>query len=482
MGDLGLYLAGRVMGRPALRRAPFKWFIKESDLKKSAKWFENRGPVIIFVTRFLPGSRLPTYFTAGVIRAGFLMFATFFLLAAIVWTPLLVGIAKILGTHLISYFAIYRDYAFWGFIGALLGITFIIKIIIPLFSFKGRRLLLSRYRQLVNWEYWSPIILYFPVFTYVIYLGIKYRCMTLFTAANPAIPDGGFVGESKTDILHLFKEEGHVARFSLIPGSMDDQLKIEQADRFIQKYELTFPVVLKPDVGQRGQGVKIIRDCDQMQKYLSNSTRDIIVQEYVYGREFGVFYYRHPRETEGEIFSITSKELLEITGDGESTIEQLILEDDRAVNLATYHLSENEERLLEVPEQGEKVVIVELGTHARGAFFKDGNRHITSELKKSMNSICNAVDGFYFGRFDIKVPSVKELEQGKSLKIIEINGVTSESTNIYDSKYTFWAAQKVLRKQWELAFEIGEKNRGFGAGTTPLFPFLKRTFNSLSRM
>ena len=204
IGDMALYAAGRLFGLRAVKKAPFRWFINERDLQKSSQWFKTKGPAIIIATRFLPGSRLPTYFSAGVLKANFWMFAFYFLLAALVWTPLLVGISQLLGNELMRYFSLYQDYALWVFLGAITFLVIMIKFIIPAFSYKGRRLLVSRYRRLTRWEYWSPFILYLPIFFYVLYLGIKYRCLTLFTAANPAIPDGGFVGESKTEILNLF--------------------------------------------------------------------------------------------------------------------------------------------------------------------------------------------------------------------------------------------------------------------------------------
>jgi len=35
----------------------------------------------------------------------------------------------------------------------------------------------------------------------MLYLGLKHRSLTVFTAANPGIASGGFVGESKSGIL-----------------------------------------------------------------------------------------------------------------------------------------------------------------------------------------------------------------------------------------------------------------------------------------
>lgn len=479
VGDMGLYIAGRVLGRPAIRRAPFKWLISEKDLENSAKWFSAKGPAIIIATRFLPGSRMPTYFSAGVIGAGFWMFSFYFLLAAIVWTPMLVGISKFLGNELLRYFALYKDYAIWVFLGAVVFLIMIIKVIIPVFSYKGRRMLVSRYRRLTRWEYWSPFVLYAPVFLYVIYLGVKFRCLTLFTATNPAIPDSGFIGESKIDVLKLFENGDYVASYSRISSDLDINEMLSKAEQFMQKQGISYPIVLKPDVGQRGEGVEIIRDRQSMEDYFIEVQHDVIIQEYIEGEEFGIFYYRKPSETHGNILSITTKELLCVEGDGRKTVQELILEDDRAVTLAKFHLRQNESQLYNVPERRERIPVVELGTHARGAVFGDGKRLISDDLVSKMNEICRSVPGFYFGRFDIKVPSKEDLLKGENLKIIEVNGVTSESTNIYDKKYTFFDAQRILFNQWELAYRIGAQNREDGAEVSQVFPFLKRVFSIL---
>ncbi len=478
IGDIGLYLIGRVLGRSAIRKAPLKWIISENDLDRSAKWFQVRGPAIIIASRFLPGSRLPTYFSAGVIGAGFWMFTSYFLLAAIIWTPILVGISQLLGNELLRYFSLYQDYAIWVFLGAVVFLVVIAKIIIPAFSYRGRRMLVSRYRRVTRWEYWAPFILYTPVFFYVIYLGLKNRCLTLFTAVNPAIPDSGFVGESKSNILDLFNEKV-LARYNFISSDLDYEAKLEQAKAFMDREKLSFPVVLKPDVGERGKGVAIIHKMGEMQNYLKEMSGDIILQEYLQGEEYGVFYYRMPDDQKGDIFSITTKKLLSVRGDGSRTLEELILDDNQTVNLAKYHLRKKEGQLYEVPDDGEVIPIVELGTHARGAVFGDGRDLITEELIERMNEICDPVSGFYFGRFDLKAPSDDILKTGKDIKIIEVNGVTSESTNIYDSEYSLLDAVKILSKQWKLAFEIGKQNRENGFEPTPFWPFLKSLFQSL---
>ena len=62
-------------------------------------------------------------------------------------------------------------------------------------------------------------IFYLPVAVYVACLALRYRSLTLFTAGNPGIEAGGFVGESKFDILKNLNDfGGRVARSVLIRG------------------------------------------------------------------------------------------------------------------------------------------------------------------------------------------------------------------------------------------------------------------------
>lgn len=480
LGDILLYLAGRLFGKPAIRRAPFKWFLTEKDLKKSEEWFKAKGPAIIIASRFLPGSRMPVYFSAGAVGAGFWMFTFYFLIACIIWTPLLVGLAMLVGNELMAYFAAYKDHVLWLVLSAILFLIFMVKVIIPAFSYRGRRLLLSRWKKLINWEFWPPYVLYFPVCIYIAGLWMKFRRLTIFTAANPAIKDGGFIGESKKEILDRFNKAGCVAPYRLI-NQNEPIHRFAAAREFVDEHGLQFPVVVKPDTGQRGAGVKIIRTNAALKKAVESVEYDLIIQAYVPGKEFGVFYYRYPGQKKGHILSITTKKLLSLTGDGTRTIEELILNDKRAVCLAKTHLKYHEYHLYEVPEQGEKNRLVDFGTHARGAVFSDGSYLITDELTQSIETISRQVEGFYFGRFDIRTPSEVSLKAGQNLHIIEVNGVSSEDTSIYDHKNSFIDAQKKLIKQWRIVFEIGAENVKNGASYSSIQTLVKELFNYKSK-
>src|SRR5207244_6301927 len=109
--------------------------------------------------------------------------------------------------------------------------------------------------------------------------------------------------------------------------------------RLCRNHRIAPPFILKPDVGQRGNGVRLVRSLREALDYLLEVDAPVIVQRYAPGpSEVGVFYFRRPGEARGRIFSITEKLFPKIVGDGVSTIEQLIRSDARASRLASTYL------------------------------------------------------------------------------------------------------------------------------------------------
>lgn len=349
------------------------------------------------------------------------------------------------------------------------------RIAIAATSERVRRRLLSSWRRATRWEFWPPWIFYGPVLVYLVWLMARYRSLTLFTAANPGIPSGGFVGESKYEILRGLAPAGdYVARSRLIGGHLGADLKIAAASRFMAEQHLTFPIVVKPDQGQRGSGVVVVRSPDGLEEGLRQSSVDTIVQEYVGGAEFGVFYYRRPSEPHGHIFSVTEKRYPAVVGDGRRTLEQLILHDDRAVCAARLYCERHRDSLSSVPGAGETVPLAELGSHCRGAMCLDGGWVLTPAIEQRFDSIARAFDGFHFGRFDVRVDGgIDAFRAGEGFQIIELNGVTSEATHIYNPGTPLIQAYRVLMTQWRIAFDIGEQNRRRGAALTPLRELLR---------
>src|SRR5262249_34249823 len=205
-----------------------------------------------FLSRFAPGLRLPTYVAAGLLKTPFRRFALYFLAAAAIWTPLLVGAAALLGAQIPR--------------AAFAPASAVALALAALLRFRGRRRIVGFIRRKIRWEFWPAWAAYIPVIPYLLYLALKHRSLTLFTVVNPGMPSSGFAGESKSQILEHLSASGAVARYALIPGSIEAYARIERAAEFLAPRG--FPVVLKPDVGERGSGVAIVRSRGELESYL----------------------------------------------------------------------------------------------------------------------------------------------------------------------------------------------------------------------
>ena len=238
-----------------------------------------------------------------------------------------------------------------------------------------------------------------------------------------------------------------------------------------------FPVVLKPDLGGRGAGVWIVKDSDQLKADIELVDYDAIIQAYIPGVEYGIFWIRHSREKKGHVVSITEKRLPKVTGDGKRTLEELVLTHPRSVCMAKKHLTYLSDRLDHIPKDGEEVLIGEIGTHSLGSLFLDGGEIHTPELDSRFSSIAQSHDGFYFGRFDVRAPSIEHLKAGKEIRILELNALFGEMTHIWDSRLGLLNAWSTLCRQWSQVYSIGAHNRSQGAPKARYRDVVKETWN-----
>ena len=462
--DLGLAWLARILGRPALKLPPFKWWVSEAAIEEASAWLRRRALVVVLISRFLPGSRLPTCMAAGILRTSLLKFCFYFALAVAIWTPAFVGLNALLGREAVERFGGRLP---GGLLAAALALALLIfgvrTFVLPLFTWRGRRLWQGRLLRIRHWEFW-PMWAFYPLLVLnILWLGLRRGRLTAFTAVNPAMPLGGLLGESKSDILDGLAGIGDAlpAWRRLPPGRSEERL--DALRRFLEEENLNYPAVLKPDTGERGRGIAVARSDEDAAEFFDATPGAALVQEYVAGEEYGVFWARHPGRSDGQVFSITHKLRPTVTGDGRSTLERLILMDRRAVAIAHIYAREHPEAAKRVPEAGEVVELTEVGAHSRGTIFLDANDLHTPELEQALNQISTAYDGFDFGRFDVRVPSAEALQRGDGLRVLEVNGVTSEATHMYDRRYGFFAAHGILRRQWAMAFDLAEERIRAGA-------------------
>ncbi len=312
--------------------------------------------------------------------------------------------------------------------------------------------------RLRHWEHWPAYLVYFPVFFLYLFYAIKARSFFFFTASNPSIPTGGAYGESKSAILKLLPA-GLVPPFILVQPSqsLDEQ---RQGTGF---ENLRLPIIAKPDIGERGNGVELIRSQEQLLNYHKKSSEPYLLQEYVdLPLELGVFYVRLPSEPKGRVTSVTGKEFLSITGDGRQSISQLAQRQARAQLVWPQIQARMGSECLRVPDAGELVVLEPIGNHCRGTAFLDLNEQTGPFLHRFVDELSKSIPGFYFGRFDLRCSGWEAFEGKGKIQIVELNGCSAEPAHIYQSGFSFVEAQKVLFHHMSLLYQVSKINHDQG--------------------
>ncbi|USD41740.1 D-alanine--D-alanine ligase [Vibrio sp. SCSIO 43135] len=330
----------------------------------------------------------------------------------------------------------------------------------------------SPYEFLPSWFFYTPVVMQ------SLFQGVRHRDWGLPLIANPSIKLSGMVGESKHDILSLAGEYAKQWISPFITVTRDLRNVSQQLDSALEamsQAQLSFPIVAKPDLGCRGAGVKLLQDKDQLASYIESFPRDarfLLQEKAPYQAEAGVFYVRYPEDTRGKIISITLKYAPSVTGDGVSTLQQLIDNCPRAGQLSHLYLPRHEDKLQEVLELGEEFQLAFAGSHSRGSIFRNGNQYITEALSQKLDEIFDDLDGFHYGRLDIKFADIHQFMQGEAFTILEINGASSEAAHIWDRNTPLSEIFSTLLEQYRILFDIGARQKRRGHKTPSMAALL----------
>jgi len=90
VGDLGLWAVGRVLRSRSLQVPWLTRAFASIDVATLRSHIDKQLGIAIVFSRFVPGSRLPTYVAIGAWSQRPLAFATWSLLAVVAWTPIVV--------------------------------------------------------------------------------------------------------------------------------------------------------------------------------------------------------------------------------------------------------------------------------------------------------------------------------------------------------------------------------------------------------
>ena len=463
LGDLGLYSLARCFGKPILKSRWIARFADATAIERCQIKFNNHASLTLLASRFVPGTRLPTYLAAGLLSMPVTKFAAVTAFGALLWIGGIFIIAKLLGSQTLIW---------WSFVHTKIAGVVLTAVVLGtvLLVFKRLTRAPAWARRWARWEFWPAWLFYIPVGVYYAWLAIRHRGLSVPTSANPGIATGGFIGESKLEMLDQLRRRSQqfTAEAFLVEGrTTTDRLLC--LHRICREHEIALPFILKPDVGQRGNGVRLIRSMRAALEYLQSVDAPVIVQRYVVGPcEAGVFYYRFPDESRGHIFAITEKIFPTITGDGIHTVEELIRTDHRAALMARTYLRRFASRRDEILAPGEILKLVETGNHAQGCIFRDGMHLHTEALERVIDEISHKVTGFFIGRYDLRYENDEDFKQGRNFQIVELNGATSEATSIYDPRNSIFSAYRTLFQQWRLVFAIGAINKANGHASSSL--------------
>jgi len=308
--------------------------------------------------------------------------------------------------------------------------------------------------RLRHWEYWPFAIVYAPIFLYWLWLSLKARSLFFFSTSNPGITNSGFLLESKMQIYEGMPAGSYPMTLYCEKGSRMGDLGRRMAEK-----GLVYPMMAKPDIGQRGMGVELLTDECQLLRYVARSKVPFLLQEYIdYPMEAGIFYHRVPGQATGRITGIVGKELLAVTGDGHSTVEKLLARNDRYVLQLPALRRSLGGVLRSVPASGERLCLAPYGNHSRGAKFVDCGHRITPQLSAIVDDLCQRIPGFYFGRLDIRFRDWERLAAGEAFSVIELNGAGSEPTHIYDPKHSLFFAWREIRRHLDILYTVSRAN------------------------
>ena len=317
----------------------------------------------------------------------------------------------------------------------------------------------STLERMPKWLVCIPLVMQW------LWLALRYQSLSLPAIANPGITAGGLVGEGK---LEYFESMGPIAlaataAYCAVPTHK--QYTGAELYDILLRSGLAFPLIAKPDMGLCGYGVRLIGNYSELMAYLSAfpANETVVLQQYLPQEgEAGIFYCRDPDAESGRIIGLALRYFPRVTGDGKSTIAQLIASDPRAQRVLGSPRHQSSYNPDAVPAAAEVVRLATIGSTRVGGLYCDGKAHITAQLLLAIDAIARDMPAFYFGRFDVRFDSLSELAAGRGFSIMEINGAGSEAIEAWDPDTSVWAAFKMIFKKQRIVFAIGNAMRGKG--------------------
>lgn len=306
------------------------------------------------------------------------------------------------------------------------------------------------FKRIYYYEYWPFWIFYLPAFFYWPILGIKAKTLLYFTSINRCMNFGGTFLSSKYGYLKYLPQQ-------YIPVSciVNRQMTINGIKKQLKSYNLSYPIIAKPDIGERGKSVLKIQNDTQLSEYFENASyQTFILQEYIdYPIELGILYYREI-DGRGKITSIGLKKFCTIIGNGRSTLGKLIAKNPRICGRKKQLEEKFQNQWDKVLKLGEKILIEPIGNHNLGTTFLNGNRTYSREMMQWIDHTASMIPNFDYGRFDLRISDWESFRNKNGIKVLEINGVNSEPIHIYSPKFGLINAYREIFKHMNIIHRL----------------------------
>jgi len=315
----------------------------------------------------------------------------------------------------------------------------------------------SLWEKTGNWELWPFALRYLLISPVWLWYCIRSGSLWFFSSSNPTITFGGFEGEGKKEMYELLPQHVYPKTIYIHPGE-----DFTTAKKSIQQAGFVYPFVVKPDVGMKGLLFRKVDNEAQLTIYHNKIPMEYIVQELVeYPLEVSVFYYRYPNKQKGVITGFIQKELMDVTGDGQSSLWQLIEMHSKARHRLEEMRIKHVENLEKIIPKGERYILTYAANLNRGAKFTNLEHLIDDDLLKVFDDLSYPTH-FYYGRYDIKCRCVEDLKKGENFSILEFNGAGAEPNHVYNAGYSLLRANREFLKHWKVLFHISRYNHRHG--------------------
>lgn len=506
IGDIFIYGLGHFAQKNKWLRSK----IIGPTVEKTRLWLEKHLVRVLILCRITPGLLFPTFVACGWFKIPFGRFALVSILSGAVYSSIVLTVIILFGDLVLKHF----DYWAWGLLVAVVvaiaarnifkphwrettersfgdvppSFIKVLKGYMPSLKHKHNGMpTIEGVKRLVSFAETIPnSLFYIPVGLRWLILSFRYSSLTLPTVSNPNIETGGFWGESKSNIMSQVGEgqQTWIAEFvTLHRNGSGAQADLGAAISLMENKGLGFPIVVKPDVGWQGYGVRLVEDAAHLGQYISaypKGEKMLLQRPIPHDGEAGIFYVRMPGEQHGQVLSVTLRYFPFVYGDGYSTLRELIINSPRSKLRSEYFLGKKsehtgfEKQFLEtIPTEGELVRLSFIGSIRVGGLYRDASHLITPELSKRFDDIALSMPEFYFGRFDIRFESTDLLKTGQGFSIIEINGAGSEAISAWDPEVSIFKLYRELFKAQSLLFKVAALNRSRGHRPMGLWEFIK---------